>query len=258
MRAGEGEEGTGSGILSLLDMGFPSLDTSGLGIGTFINNITMDDGEFEFFVQALEQDESVEIISRPRLVLEAGEPESEEDEGDDEDGWTMAGGVKTVEKVPYESSKVVGTTTVQITEFKDTGVTFEATLKDIYDDDYVVLELRAAVKAAGQRLRVALAQEPAGSVLEVPQLFDRSIETTVVVQDRQVLVLGALLSTETSTSRRSVPVLGEIPVLKYLFSSRREREQYRELIFLVKPVIQRGSYLLRPPDLFEERELKAE
>jgi general secretion pathway protein D len=230
---------TGPGTLSLADMAFPSLNTTGLGLEMFLDNITVGEGEFEFLIQTLEQDERIEILSRPRVTLEKGETQAV---------------VQTVERVPYETTKVVGTTTVQVTEFKDTGVTLKVTLRDISEDGYVDLAVQAAVIAEGPRLSVALATEPEeGAVLLVPEFFDRSVDTKVTVGDRQVLVLGALLSTEKSTSRRGLPVLGEIPVLEYLFGSRRNQEMYRELIFLLKPTVYRGGVVPRPA--FLEREL---
>ena len=230
---------TGPGTVSLADMAFPSLNTTGLGLEMFLDNIAIGEGEFEFLIQALEQDERIELLSRPRVTLEKGDTQAV---------------VQTVERVPYETTKVVGTTTVQVTEFKDTGVTLEVTLRDITDYDYVDLQVRAAVIAEGPRLSVALATEPEeGAVLLVPEFFDRSVSTRVTVGDRQVLVLGALLSTEKSTSRRGLPILGEIPILEYLFGSRRNQEMYRELVFLLKPTIYRGGVVPRPQ--FLEREL---
>jgi type II secretory pathway component GspD/PulD (secretin) len=105
-----GAGSTGPGILSLADLAFPSLNSSGLGLGMFLDKIAIGEGEFEFLIQALEQDERIEILSRPRVLLEKGQTQAV---------------VQTVERVPYETTKVVGTTTVQITEFKDTGVTLD-------------------------------------------------------------------------------------------------------------------------------------
>jgi len=231
---------TGEGNLSLVDLAFPSLDTSGLGLAMFLDKISIGEGAFEFLIQALEQDENVEILSRPRVLLEKGVNTTK-------DGAILPTAViQTVEKVPYETTKVVGVTKVQVTEFKDTGVTLEVTLIDI-DNDSVLLQLRAAVIAAGPRLRVAIAEQPEGSAVLVPEFFNRSVTTEVVVGDRQILVVGALLSTEKTTSRRSIPVLGELPLLKYIFASQRDRDKYRELIFFVKPIIHRGGYVPRPP-----------
>ena len=234
--------GTDPGNLSLVDMAFPSAGPAGLGLGMFLDRISINEGQFAFLIQALEQDEKFEILSRPRLLLEMGGERKKE--------------VKTVQRVPYETTQVVGTRAVVVTKFRDTGVTLSAQLDGITDDGYLELHLEAKVGALGARLGVAMAEQPPGSVLYVPEFFDRSISTDVVVGDRQVLVLGALLSTEDKEVRRGVPVLSEIPVLKYLFGSVSKQKSYRELIFFVKPMIYRVGSAPRPD--FDESELKKE
>jgi len=237
-----GIAGTDPGNLSLVDMAFPSAGPAGLGLGMFLDRISINEGQFAFLIQALEQDEKCEILSRPRLLLEMGGDKKKE--------------VKTVQRVPYETTQVVGTRAVQITKFRDTGVTLSAQLNGITDDGFLELHLVAKVGALGPRLGVALAEQPPGSVLYVPEFFDRSISTDVVLADRQVLVIGALLSTEDKEVRRGVPVLSEIPVLKYLFGSVSKQKSYRELIFFVKPMIYRVGSVPRVD--FDERELKKE
>ena len=237
-----GIPGTDPGNLSLADFAFPSADPPGLGLGMFLDRISINEGQFAFLIQALEQDEKFEILSRPRLLLEMGGDKKKE--------------VKTVQRVPYETTQVVGTRAVQVTKFRDTGVTLSAQLNGITDDGYLELHLVAKVGALGQRLGVAMAEQPPGSVLYVPEFFDRSITTDVVLADRQVLVIGALLSTEDKEVRRGVPVLSEIPVLKYLFGSVSKQKSYRELIFFVKPMIYTVGSVPRVD--FDERELKKE
>jgi len=232
----KGTPGTDPGNLSLAEAAFPTLDPSGIGLAMFLDKITLGEGTFQFLIQALEQDERFEILSNPRLIVAQGDEKPAK--------------VQTVIEVPYETNKISGVTGVTSTEFKDAGVTLEAKLLNIYDDEYVDLWLHAAVGAIGARHPVAVAAQT-NEPLPVPEFFKRSIRTEVVVADRQVLVLGALLSTEKMTTRRNVPVLGRIPLLKYLFSTYRDDEACRELIFFVKPVIHRGGYVPRPADISE-------
>jgi general secretion pathway protein D len=66
-----------------------------------------------------------------------------------------------------------------------------------------------------------------------------SIETTVVVDDGQILVLGGLLKDGYSDGDSKVPVLGDIPILGNLFKSRsRSREKTNLMVFL-RPVVMR-------------------
>jgi type II secretory pathway component GspD/PulD (secretin) len=230
------EGSTGPGILSMADLVFPSFSSGGLGLGMLLDNISIGEGEFQFVIQALERDENLEILSRPTLLLERGGQE--------------ASYVQTVDKVPYETNKVVGTTVVKPTDFKDAGVRLAVRLADIHEvgpgEYYLDLELDTGVRAVGPRLPVAHAEPPEGAVIEVPEFFSRSIKTKVAVRDRQILVIGALLSKEKYNSERKLPILGNIPVLKYLFSSRREEERYRELIFFVRPRVDLGGYVQQP------------
>ena len=59
----------------------------------------------------------------------------------------------------------------------------------------------------------------AGNVNAGPTTNKRSIESTVVVDDGQILVLGGLIRTSTPAARSKVPLLGDIPVLGALFRS---------------------------------------
>jgi len=66
-----------------------------------------------------------------------------------------------------------------------------------------------------------------------------SIETTVVVDDGQILVLGGLLKDGYSDGDSKVPILGDIPYLGNLFKARsRSREKTNLMVFL-RPVVMR-------------------
>ncbi|RZL11356.1 MAG: type II secretion system protein GspD [Rubrivivax sp.] len=72
-----------------------------------------------------------------------------------------------------------------------------------------------------------------------PETTKSSIETTVIVDDGQTLVLGGLLKDQFSNGDSQVPLLGDIPVLGNLFKSRsRSREKSNLMVFL-RPVVMR-------------------
>ena len=69
----------------------------------------------------------------------------------------------------------------------------------------------------------------------------RSIESNVLVDDGQVVVLGGLLSDEYNSNNSQVPGLGDIPVLGALFRSEsRERRKTNLMVFL-RPVVLRDA-----------------
>ncbi|HEX5354980.1 MAG TPA: type II secretion system secretin GspD [Aquabacterium sp.] len=66
-----------------------------------------------------------------------------------------------------------------------------------------------------------------------------AIETTVVVDDGQTLVLGGLLSDSYNDGDTKVPVLGDIPILGNLFKSRAREHSKKNLMVFLRPVVMR-------------------
>ncbi|WJW75179.1 type II secretion system secretin GspD [Thiohalobacter sp. IOR34] len=69
----------------------------------------------------------------------------------------------------------------------------------------------------------------------------RSIKTSVMVADRQVVVLGGLIDDKLTENVQKVPLLGDIPVLGYLFKSQRTSKVKRNLMVFLRPVILRDA-----------------
>jgi len=68
-----------------------------------------------------------------------------------------------------------------------------------------------------------------------------SIETSVLVQDGQIVVLGGLLKDTYADSEQKVPVLGEIPLLGNLFKSQTRSRQKQNLMVFLRPVVLRDA-----------------
>lgn len=69
----------------------------------------------------------------------------------------------------------------------------------------------------------------------------RALKTSVMVEDGEVIVLGGLVDDTLNESVQKVPVLGDIPVLGYLFSYRKSKKVKRNLMAFIHPVILRDS-----------------
>lgn len=66
----------------------------------------------------------------------------------------------------------------------------------------------------------------------------RSIETTILAEDRQTIVLGGLIQDDINDARKKVPLLGDIPGLGFLFrSTSKSRTKLNLLVFLRPSVI---------------------
>ena len=71
-----------------------------------------------------------------------------------------------------------------------------------------------------------------------PTTLKRTVDTTVIVQDRSTVVIGGLIDDTVLVSEKKVPILGDIPILGWLFKYRIEnRDKQNLLVFLTPHVI---------------------
>ena len=79
----------------------------------------------------------------------------------------------------------------------------------------------------------------------------REIQSTVLADDKEIIVLGGLINEEVEESINRVPILGDIPLLGRLFRSSAESVEKRNLMVFLRPTILRDSITTK--DLSEER-----
>ncbi|MBN2684088.1 MAG: hypothetical protein JXR40_02300, partial [Pontiellaceae bacterium] len=71
----------------------------------------------------------------------------------------------------------------------------------------------------------------------VPTLDRRSISSRLIVVDGKMFIAGLMKTSQQVERRRGIPILGELPLLKYIFSSTSTETVEKELVFLVKAQI---------------------
>ena len=74
-----------------------------------------------------------------------------------------------------------------------------------------------------------------------PTTNKRSIESSVLVDDGNIVVLGGLLSDEYGGNEDKVPLLGDLPVLGNLFKSERRNRKKTNLMVFLRPVVIRDT-----------------
>lgn len=241
-----------NGAISVADLTFPMATTSGLTV--FLDRLSNEYGEFELMLQALQEQNRLFILSRPRAMVTVAEATP-----------TI---IETVQQIPFEDTKVFGATVRQVTSFRDAGVFLSVQSPEILDDDgdkrtthdtFIRLKLIARVSEEGQRITVALDSVNTGGTvfsqdneITVPELISREITTDVWVPHGQVLILGGLFRTSAGRAISSAPFLSQaedminstaqrllpfnapdIPASSGL-GSRNESESRRELVFIVR------------------------
>lgn len=96
----------------------------------------------------------------------------------------------------------------------------------------------------GNVVRLEVAQEVSSLVPAVIGAADlitnrRSIQTTVLADDAQTIVLGGLINDDRIQTKSQVPILGDVPIVGELFKSRKESQVKRTLFVFLKPTILR-------------------
>ena len=81
------------------------------------------------------------------------------------------------------------------------------------------------------------ANDPVNIGNKVPQMIKRTLNTTAKIQDGEVLVIGGLMSDDSSVNETGIPFLNRIPILGYLFKSNTQNSKVVETVIFIKATI---------------------
>jgi pilus assembly protein CpaC len=171
--------------------------------------------QFEVLIHALEQKGLLKVLARPNLVCVDGKEAS-----------FLAGGEIPI---PVAQTSAGGGTSVTI-EWREFGVKV-GFVPTVVDSDLVNLKVEPEVSSLDFNNAIAIG----GFV--VPALRTRRAATEVELRGGESLVVGGLKSSGERSVVNKIPILGDIPLLGYLFQSRSKATESNELMILVSPRI---------------------
>ena len=173
------------------------------------------------YVRALETTGRFKIISRPSVYTANNKLAT----------------IATGEQVPVPSSTTSGfsgnTTTSGLTS--TSSITYENVLLDleiiplINANHEVTLQIRQTNNTLGNNINI--------SGNEIPEINTQEINTEVTVPNKATVVIGGLIKDDTKRDTSGVPLLSDIPVLKYLFSDTTKSKERDELIIMIEPSV---------------------
>lgn len=73
--------------------------------------------------------------------------------------------------------------------------------------------------------------------ISLPTVDLRELSTTVRVKDGEMVIIGGLMQKKEVSEDSKVPLLGDIPLIGYLFRSRKRLDEKTELVIMLKPTI---------------------
>ena len=201
------------------NINLPSQNTGAfLGLGNFNNSSMLN---FAVLLQALSTDTNTNVLSTPSLLtLDNQEAE-----------------IHVGQNVPfvtgqYTNTGVTGSITnpFQTIQREDVGIKLKVK-PQINEGNAVKLEIEQEVSSIG-RSNVATTDIVTNK---------RTIKTTVIVEDNNMVVLGGLIDEDLQQTTQKVPGLGDLPLIGGLFRSQITNKIKRNLMVFLHPVIVRDA-----------------
>ena len=163
----------------------------------------------------------VRILSRP-VVIAANNEDAEINVG------SQRPFVQVARVLPTDN-----TARDQVVQYKDVGTRLSVR-PTISPDGYVMLQVTQEVNQA--------TEESSGLTgVDAPVISTRSVQTQLLIKDRQTVVLGGLTDKQRDVSQGGLPILSSIPVLGGLFGRRSRRTIETELYLFITPRVIRDD-----------------
>jgi type IV pilus assembly protein PilQ len=188
---------------SAMAVNFPAGQAAGLGIT--LGRLAGSMFDLDLRLDIGETDGTVKVIARPKVVTLDNKKAL----------------IKQGEKYPYVVRNQEGQLS---TELKDIDLLLEVTPRIAFDGS-INMEVHVTRNSIGSTR----------NQLGDPSIASREVLTEVMVKDGETAVIGGIIEEETTNTIRMVPVLGNIPVIGWLFKSKSVIKTKKELLIFISP-----------------------
>jgi type IV pilus assembly protein PilQ len=161
-------------------------------------------------LSALQSEGKGEVVSSPRVIT-ANAKEASIEQG---------------VEIPYQQQASSGATNIS---FKKAVMSLNVT-PQITPDERIIMDLAINKDSVGKDVNT-------GSGGTVPSIDTRKVKTQVLVDNGQTVVLGGIYEDTVSDSVTKVPLLGDLPLLGYLFRNTIHKDEKTELLIFITPKI---------------------
>ena len=185
-----------------VDLGVEEETASSFAIG-----FTGSDGLIELELSALESSGNGEVIARPKVTTQ--------------DKVTAI--IRSGLRIPYQA-QAGGTAGGSTVEFEEAVLSLEVT-PQITPDGRIIMQL------------IINQDSVAPNSGQIPAINTNSLETSVLVDNGETIVLGGVFREEISTLETKTPVLGDVPYVGNLFKRRENTSRRTELLIFITPKV---------------------
>ncbi|QHH98939.1 type IV pilus secretin PilQ [Acinetobacter dispersus] len=171
--------------------------------------ISLSDFMLDLELSAVQADGYGEVISTPKVMTADKQPAK----------------IESGKKIPYTSSSGGGANAVPKTEFIDATLSLDVT-PSITPDGKVMMKLNITKDSQST-------PTPTGQLT----INKNQIDTNVLVDNGETVVLGGIFEQENISSQVKVPFLGDLPYVGRLFRRDLKTDNKRELLIFITPRI---------------------
>ncbi len=207
---------TGTGFTREFELGDSGEGLIPGGLSLFAGSIGTWD-EFAALVNLLDAKNKVHILSTPTLLAMDNTPAS----------FTVGGREPTISRVSKDASS--DASIVNDISYQDTGIILTVT-PHINSSGLVRLEV-------DQRITSVNPQAIPGVDLNTPRFTERQLQTSLIAESGDTMVIGGIIQQHAVNNRTGVPVLSNIPVLSFFTSTKTVEHERTELLIAVTPYV---------------------
>jgi len=174
--------------------------------GVTVSNITA-------IINAVKTNDDFRILSTPQVLTT-----------DNEEARITVG-----ENRPFQTRSTTDQSggTFESFEYRDVGKTLKIT-PHVTEDRLVRMQINLEVTAIDQAQTLTTSST-------LPVTLKRTVDTTVIIEDEQTIVIGGLIDDTTTSGENKVPALGSIPLLGWLFRNQSQDSVKTNLYIFITP-----------------------
>lgn len=197
-------------------VGGTDIGAAGSGLGGF--TFTISGSDFNFLFRTLQTEGKLNVVSRPQIVAMDNQEATFEVFND----------------VPFISGTTASGTGLVTTSVdrEEVGIRLTVT-PHINPDGFVRMEVEQEVSD------ITPSSVDVGGGVSQPIFLRRLANTVVTVKDNETVVLGGLIRSSEQKAETKVPLIGDVPIVGNLFSSKDDTTSRTELLIVLTPTIVR-------------------
>ncbi|MBI4879537.1 MAG: type II and III secretion system protein [Planctomycetes bacterium] len=197
----------------------PSSFLSGGLVGSLVLSTIQDNTRYRAILRAIQASSHADVLSAPKIAVLNGHIA------------VIDTGSRTPVLTP--TLNAVGQLQQVAVKYEDTGIKLYVT-PYLLMDDMIQIDVMAEVSYVS-----GFIESGAAGILN-PIISTRNASTVINIRDGQTFAIGGLIATDEIELVTKIPVLGDIPVLGYLFKSTNVTERQSQVIFFITPRLVRG------------------